>query len=303
MGTPDFAVPSLATLAREHEVLLVCTQPDRPSGRGHKLKASAVKAKALALGLPLVQPESIWQNQERELLTALQPDVIVVVAYGQILPPALLTLPKYGCVNVHASLLPLYRGAAPIHWAIMNGEKETGVTTMLMNEGLDTGDILLRSTTAILPTEDTGQLHDKLSVLGAELLSVTLAGLQAGTLKPQPQGREFSYAPKLRRADEQIDWTKSTTDIHNQIRGLSPWPGAFTTLRGKELKVWAAQPAGTQGVGGTKPGAIVGRSVEVLICATGDGFLELLTLQPAGRKKMWAADFSQGNCQIGECFA
>jgi methionyl-tRNA formyltransferase len=234
MGTPDFAVPSLQALQEAgHQIAGVFTQPDRPAGRGKKMMPSPVKVLAEKLNLPVFQPLKIKTPEAIDSIRKLEPECIVVVAYGQILSPEILNLPPYGCINVHASLLPSYRGAAPIHWAVLNGEQKTGVTTMLMDEGLDTGDMLLAAEYPISSTATTGEVHDALARLGAEVLLKTLRGLQDGTLKPVPQPQEFTYAPPLKREHERIDWSHSALAIHNQIRGLNPWPGAYTTFRGR----------------------------------------------------------------------
>ncbi|MDX9872193.1 MAG: methionyl-tRNA formyltransferase [Clostridia bacterium] len=296
MGTPDFAVLSLRALVRAGYTLAgVVTQPDRPSGRGQKPGLSPVKKEALALGLEVYQPVKIKEAEFLNTLTALQPDLIVTAAYGRILPPAVLELPPFGCVNVHASLLPQYRGAAPIHRAVLNGEAVSGVTTMLMNEGLDTGDILLKEPVEITPEMTSGELHDILAQKGADLLIKTLELWFARKLEPTPQDdAQSSYAAPLARKDERIDWDRTNRQIHNQIRGLEPWPGAFTDYRGKPLKIREARlhPLPEQPV---QPGTVV----EVVKGAgfavqTGQGGILVTKVQPFGKNVMPADSFMNG---------
>ncbi|MEW6457533.1 MAG: methionyl-tRNA formyltransferase [Bacillota bacterium] len=295
MGTPDFAVPALRALVEsEFRVLRVVTQPDRPRGRGNKLAPGPVKAYALKQGLEILQPVNIRDHVFVDLIRELRPDFIVVAAFGRILPGVVLDIPRLGCVNVHASLLPRYRGAAPIHWAVMNGEPETGVTTMLMDEGLDTGDILLQEKTAIGPDDNFGVVHDRLAELGAVLLVRTLDRLTAGELVPRPQNESrATYAPPLRREHEVIDWTRTAEEIKNQVRGLDPWPGAHTMLNGRVLKVWRAEIAGDRG--GGRPGQVLlADPVHGLVVSTGAGAVRLLEVQPAGRRRVRAEDFLRG---------
>ncbi|CAA7602761.1 methionyl-tRNA formyltransferase [Acididesulfobacillus acetoxydans] len=266
MGTPDFAVPSLeASVGAGYEVAGVFTQPDRPAGRGQLMKPSAVKTAALALGLPVFQPERVKSPEAVAQLRDLAPEGIVVVAYGQILSSEILALPRRGCINVHASLLPAYRGAAPIQWAVIRGEKVTGVTTMLMNQGLDTGDLLLQAEYPISAEAAGGEVHEALARLGATLLLDTLAGVEAGTVRPVPQTGPGSYAPLLTRKDEKIDWAGGSWAIHNLIRGLNPWPGAYTTFRGESLKVWQSSPPEEE----TSPGESAGESAGKRYTETG----------------------------------
>ncbi len=325
MGTPDFAVPSLQALVHEgYEIGAVFTQPDRPAGRGKALRPSPVKAAAEALGLPVRQPEKVKDPAVLAELMTLRPDGIVVVAYGQILPPVILTLPPLGCINVHASLLPLYRGAAPIHWAVINGEKATGVTTMKMDSGLDTGDILLKQDFQIEPDATTGEVHDALAALGAELLPKTLRGLEAGSLRPEPQTGLSNYAPMLTREHERIDWRRPAADIYNQVRGLNPWPGAFTTFRGEVLKIWRSRPvtevpdlpgsftvsADPSGPGHAVaiqaaglPGEVRGLTDNGIMIQAWDTVLEIREVQPAGKRPMPALDYWRGRRgQAGEVF-
>ncbi len=307
MGTPDFAVPSLKALFNAgHELAGVVTQPDRPGGRGKKLRPSPVKLAAMELGLPLWQPESIKVSDFISILKEINPVVLVVAAFGQILPGEILKLPRWGCVNVHASLLPRYRGAAPIHRAVINGETITGVTTMMMDQGLDTGDMLLKASVPIAPGDTVGMVHDRLAQIGADLLLETLEKLALGLLSPVPQDNsQASYAPMLTQSDEIICWTDSAWSIYNQIRGMDPWPGARTTLGGKVLKIWrAAQPAGgsagnrqlAEHDGKETPGTVIEAGPEgCLMVATGTGSLLIKELQIQGGKRLPVEDFLRGN--------
>jgi methionyl-tRNA formyltransferase len=312
MGTPDFSVPSLRALVKGgYNVVGVFTQPDRPAGRGKKLKSSPVKIVAEELGLAIFQPEKIKTPEGIQQLRALAPDRIIVVAYGQILSREILQLPSKGCINVHASLLPSYRGAAPIHWAIMRGETRTGVTTMLMNEGLDTGDMLLKREVQISDEVTTGEIHDELAALGGELLIDTLNELEMGRLIPTPQTGESNYAPLLKRSHECINWSRRAAELHHQIRGLNPWPGAFATFRGENLKIWRSIPfilldkdleaEVLSKVATADPGQIVQVLEDSLVVQTGDGLLQILEVQPAGKRAMPARDFFNGrHGQVGE---
>ncbi|MDR3586374.1 MAG: methionyl-tRNA formyltransferase [Desulfosporosinus sp.] len=312
MGTPDFAVPSLrALVGAGHEVVGVFTQPDRPAGRGKNLKPSPVKVAAEGLGLSVFQPERIKTPEGIQQLRILAPDCIIVVAYGQILSREILQLPSKGCINVHASLLPAYRGAAPIHWAVMKGETCTGVTTMLMDDGLDTGDILLKQEVLISNEATTGEIHDELASLGGKLLIDTLNELEMGRLIATPQTGTSNYAPLLKREHERLDWSRRATELHNQIRGLNPWPGAFTTFRGESLKIWRSTPflmtdkdIETEGFSKTAPfypGQILQVLEDSLLVQTGDGVLQLREVQPAGKRAMSAKDFFNGrHGQVGE---
>lgn len=292
LGTPAFAVPTLERMVEAgHDVVEVVTQPDRPRGRGQLPAAPPVKEAALRLGLPVYQPERVRRPEAVERLRAFGVDAMVVVGYGQIIPQAVIDLAPLGIVNVHASLLPKYRGAGPIQWAIVNGETRTGVTTMRIDAGLDTGDMLLKRETEIGPDETAIELGKRLASLGADLLVETLAGLAAGTIVPEKQnGADATYAPLLKKDDGRIDWRQSAAAVHNRVRGLQPWPGAFTSFRGQTLHVWKTRPApgGTRGpaghIAGSKP----------LVVACGEGALELLDVQMEGRKRMPAADFVNG---------
>ena len=293
MGTPEFACPTLQTLLdRTENVVAVFTQPDRPKGRGQKLQPPPVKELALRHGIPVHQPPKVRTPEVIEQIRALQPDLIVVIAFGQILPKALLEIPPQGCVNVHASLLPRYRGAAPLNWCIVNGETETGVTTMLMDVGLDTGPMLLKKTTPIAPDEDIQSLHDRMSQLGAELLGETLDGLKTGRIVPEAQDDSQScYAPLLKKEHGLIDWQKPAVPIHNQIRGLSAWPGAVTSLGGAPLKLYRS----SIGQGAGTPGTIIATGKNGIEVACGHGSLIIHELQAAGSKKMDAASFLAGH--------
>jgi methionyl-tRNA formyltransferase len=303
MGTPDFAVSSLEALLQDNqiEVIGVVTQPDRPKGRKLVLTPPPVKVKALEHGLPVYQPEVLREASSVETLVALAPELIVTAAYGQILPRAILDLPPLGCINVHASLLPEYRGGAPIHRAIIDGKTETGVTIMYMEAGLDTGDMISKVIVPITDTDNTGTLHDKLAVAGAELLSETLTPLINANVIAIPQDHANSTnAPNISRADERIVWEKSSWQIYNQIRGLNPWPVAFTTWDGANFKVWTARkPEG--GLGSEAiPGTVVALDSQGVHVRTGDGVLVLTEVQPAGKKRMDAAEFVRGKTmQVG----
>lgn len=294
-GTPQFAVPNLERLvAAGHDVQLVVTQPDRPQGRGMEVTAPQVKQSALRLGLPVTQPEKIKNNDEfRARLAAIQPDAIIVVGYGRIIPGWMLHLPPYGNINVHASLLPKYRGAAPIQWAIANGETITGVTTMKIDQGLDTGDILLKRTMEIRFEDTAVTLAPRLAQLGADLLVETLEELQQGTVTPVPQDdSQATLAPILKKEDGLVDFSRSATEIHNRLRGFQPWPGAYTRFRGKNLKIVSARVAeAAPGLGGGE----LHVSSDKLLAGCGEGStLALLQVQPEGKKAMSARDFISG---------
>lgn len=297
MGTPDFAVPCLEMLVKEeYEIVAVVTQPDRPKGRGKKLTAPPVKEFALKSGLDVLQPERIKTPEVVGTLISLQPDVIVVVAFGQILSKAILDIPVYGCINVHASLLPYYRGAAPIHWAVIGGEAVTGITTMFMDVGLDTGDMILKKEIPIGKDETTGEIHDKLMNLGAGVLKDTLT-LIAHNMAPRiPQNHAVStYAPLLTRNLERVDWQQPAEKIHNLVRGMNPWPGAYFCYQNKTFKIWrtriydAAMTAG-------RPGRVSKITNEGIVIETGLGTVELLELQPESKKRMAAKDCVSGYC-------
>ena len=295
-GTPDFAVPALRAMVEQgYEVVGVITQPDKPKNRGMKLAPTPVKEYAMSCGLPVHQPTTLRDGAAFTLLQSLNPDLIVVAAYGKILPVDILTLPPKGCVNIHSSLLPKYRGAAPINWAILNGEEKTGVTLMYMAEGLDTGDMLAQTETPIDLNENARQLHDRLAQLGAQLLLDTLPALEAGTATAQPQDDALScYAPMLSRELSPIDWKKSARQIHDQVRGLYPWPSAVTQLDGVRVKVLRTALSGQQT---DRPaGSVIQADKHALKIACGDGMaLELLELQPDGKKGMTASAFLAGH--------
>ena len=286
MGTPAFAVPSLAEiLSQGHEVLRVYTQPPRKAGRGQKLTKSPVHQFAEVMGLPVEAPESFRKSRVIDGLEALNPDVACVVAYGQILPRRALDAPTHGCLNLHGSKLPRWRGAAPIQRAIMAGDTETAAQIMQMEPGLDTGPVLLSETVSILPTDTSGSLSERMAGAGARLWGPALAALSRGALQPTPQSGEPTYAHKIEKAEAEIDWTRSAAAIDRQIRALNPAPGAFTRADGKRLKIWQAEPTEGQG----EPGELRDGTV-----ACGEGALRLLTVQPEGKPRMDAADWLNG---------
>lgn len=295
MGTPDFSVPILRQMIEDgYEVVGVVTQPDRPKGRKQILTPPPVKTEAEKHGIPVLQPQKIRDEKELEKVFALKPDLIVTAAFGQILPKALLIYPKYGCINVHASLLPKYRGGAPIHQAIIDGEKETGITIMYMVEQLDAGDILSQTIVPIEEDDHVGSLHDKLSLAGAKLLSETVPKLVKGEIKPRKQDESLAtYAYNIKREQEKIDWTKNGEDIYNQIRGLHPWPVAYTTLEGKTLKVWWGKKVAADKK--AAPGTIIAIENDGIVVATGNEMaIKITDLQPAGKKRMPAEAFLRG---------
>jgi len=292
-GTPQFAVPSLEKLAAAgFDLRLVITQPDRPQGRGLALAASPVKQAAQKLNLPVIQPDKIKKNEElQQQLAGIAADAIIVVGYGRIIPPWMLSLPLLGNINVHASLLPKYRGAAPIQWAIAHGETVTGVTTMRLDEGLDTGDILLQREIAVLPEDTAVTLAPRLAALGADLLIETLKGLEQGKISAAPQDHSRStLAPILKKEDGLIDFNRTAVEIHNRLRGFKPWPGVYTIFRGKNLKVVDARPAQGQ----LSPGELHVKAGELLVgCGAGTA-LELIQVQPEGKKAITAREFISG---------
>ena len=304
MGTPDFAVGTLRAIIEEgHEVSLVVTQPDKPKGRGGKMVISAVKEAALEYELPIFQPDRIRKEENIAYLREYEADVIVVVAFGQILPKEILEMPKYGCVNVHASLLPKYRGAAPIQWAVIAGEKVSGVTTMHMDEGLDTGAILLQREIELAEDETGGSLFDRLSQVGAELLVETLKGLEEGTISERAQDDSLaSHTSIIKKSFGEINFTKPAKEIECLIRGLNPWPSAFTHYNGKLLKIWKAQVLTEEEAKGplsadfseAKAGEIVGITKHSLFIKTGEGLLSVLELQLEGKKRMEIDAFLRG---------
>ncbi|HUT56225.1 MAG TPA: methionyl-tRNA formyltransferase [bacterium] len=295
MGTPEFAVPALRALVRAgHEVPLTVTQPDRPRGRKAAPAPPPVKTVAREMGLAVTQPERMTEPGVLETLRDARPDAIVVVAFGHILRREVLALPPRGCINGHASLLPRYRGAAPIQWAIANGETVTGVTTMLMTEGLDSGPILLQRELAIAPDDTGGSLHDKLAPMAAELIVETLAGLAAATIVPNPQDHALTtYAPMLKKEDGKIDWAMPAASLALFVRAFDPWPGTYTFMHGAQLKITKA------GVGGGRkegtPGTVLAADKDGIVVACGEGSLSILELQPAGKRRMKAAEFLAGH--------
>jgi methionyl-tRNA formyltransferase len=293
MGTPAFAAPTLEKLVEAgHECVGVWTQPDRPKGRGQQVVFSPVKQSALRLGLTVHQPERIRLAEQVELIRSLQPDIGVVVGYGQIIPQSIIDIPRSGIVNVHASLLPKYRGAAPIQWSVANGETVTGVTTMLINAGLDTGNMLLKAETPIGAAETSEEVGARLAILGAELAVDTVKGLGAGTVCPEPQNdAEATWAPVLKREDGVIDWSLSAYVINNRVRGFRPWPGAYTTFRGQRLHIWHATPHDRRfGV----PGGIQVDARRLMVACGSDTALEIHELQLEGRKRVTADAFMNG---------
>lgn len=290
MGTPDFAVPCLqALLDHPYEVVGVFTQPDKPKGRGYQLTPPPVKELAVSKGIPVSQPSTLRDGTALEQLKIWKPDLIVVVAYGKFLPKEILELPRLGCINVHASLLPKYRGAGPIQWAILNGETVTGVTTMYMAEGMDTGDMLERASLEIGPDETADELHDRLSVLGAKLLLSTVDKAEKGTLQPEKQDDSLaSYAPMLTKDLSHIDFSQPAQKIHNQIRGLSSWPAAYTSYQGKRLKVYKSRLLDGSG----EPGLLM--DPKRMIVACGEGAIELVEVQYEGSRKMSGEEFLRG---------
>jgi methionyl-tRNA formyltransferase len=299
-GTPQFAVPTLEKLVNAgFDLRLVLTQPDRPKGRRLELVSSPIKQSAEKLGLPIYQPEKIKQNEElRGRLEALSPDAIIVVGYGRIIPSWMLQLPKFGNINLHASLLPKYRGAAPIQWAIANGEKVTGVTTMRIDEGLDTGDILLQQELAISEEDTSETLAPKLAAIGAELMVETLRRLQSGAMTACRQDHALaSLAPILKKEDGRIDFRQTAQVIYNRLRGFQPWPGAFTLFRGKILNIAAARPGSEQ----VPEAQLLAKGAQLFVGCGRNTSLEILELQPEGKKRMPARDFIQGyRPQTGE---
>jgi methionyl-tRNA formyltransferase len=296
-GTPQFAVRTLeALIAAGHEIALVVSQPDRPVGREQEVAATPVKQTALAAGLAVTQPEKIRSNAEfRAQLEAIKPDAIVVVAYGRIIPPWMLTLPRLGCINLHGSLLPKYRGAAPIQWAVAMGDAFTGNTTMLLEEGLDTGPILLQQTVEIAPDQTAADLFPILAAKGAPLVVETLAGLAAGTIHPRPQSQEgATFAPLLDREDGRMDFAaRSAMELYNRWRGFQPWPGAFTTLSGKKLIVH--RMAHLPDSNAATPGSVRTMDGRLFAACAQDTWLEFLEVQLEGKKRMAAAEFLRGN--------
>ncbi|MFQ8731244.1 MAG: methionyl-tRNA formyltransferase [Enterocloster bolteae] len=308
MGTPDFSVPALKALVEAgHQVIAVVTQPDKPKGRGKEVQMTPVKIQAMEYGIPVYQPAKVREASFVEVLKGLEADVYVVIAFGQILPKAVLELPKYGCINIHASLLPKYRGAAPIQWCVIDGERETGITTMMMDVGLDTGDMLEKAVIPIEEKETGGSLHDKLSMAGGDLILSTLKKLEEGTLVRTPQTDEGTcYAKMLTKSLGDIDWNQGAVSIERLIRGLNPWPSAYTMWNGKTIKIWAADviagreaadflsESGVPAETGTAPGAVVCSDKRGLVVCTGGGLLSIRELQMEGKKRMDTPAFLRG---------
>lgn len=292
-GTPDFAVPALSALHEAgHEIVAVYTQPDRPAGRGREMQAGPVKRRALELNLPVEQPPTLKTPEAQDRLRSIAPDLMVVVAYGLILPQAVLDIPKLGCLNIHGSLLPRWRGAAPIQRAVLAGDAETGISIMLMDAGLDTGPELLRKAVKIGARETGGELHDRLAPLGAAAIVEAVAGWSGGQLRPRPQPEAgVTYAAKIRKDEARIDWRQPADAIDRQVRAFNPWPVAETRLGGEQVRVWLAQPALDQPIpADCRPGDALETPDGRLFVATGDGALELLVLQFPGRKALKARD-------------
>ena len=308
MGTPDFSVPALKALVEVgHQVIAVVTQPDKPKGRGKEVQMTPVKIQAMEYGIPVYQPAKVREASFVEVLKGLEADVYVVIAFGQILPKAVLELPKYGCINIHASLLPKYRGAAPIQWCVIDGERETGITTMMMDVGLDTGDMLEKAVIPIEEKETGGSLHDKLSMAGGDLILSTLKKLEEGTLVRTPQTDEGTcYAKMLTKSLGDIDWNQGAVSIERLIRGLNPWPSAYTMWNGKTIKIWAADviagraaadflsESGVPAETGTAPGTVVCSDKRGLVVCTGGGLLSIRELQMEGKKRMDTPAFLRG---------
>lgn len=306
MGTPAFSAPILRMLHEEgYNILAVVTQPDRPVGRKKILTPPPVKEEAIALDLPVLQPEKLKGSEELQKIFALKPDLVVTAAFGQILPKELLEAPRLGCINVHASLLPAYRGGAPIHQAIIDGQAKTGVTIMYMAEKLDAGDIISQKEILIGDEDHTGSMFDKLSIVGRDLLKETLPSIVEGTNARVTQDEsKVTYARNISREQERIDWSKNATSIYNQVRGLHPWPVAYTTWNGENVKIWWAKVGQT--VNHAQPGTIVAKFTDHFDVATGNGeSLSIYDLQPAGKKRMSAQEFLRGlgaKLQIGDRF-
>lgn len=295
-GTPQFAVPTLEGLiAEKFRIELVLTNPDEPAGRGYALRPSPVKQAAEKAGLSVYQPAKLKDPAARTYLERFHPDAIVVVAYGHIIPPWMIELPRLGCINLHASLLPRYRGAAPVPWAIIRGESKTGVTTMKMDAGLDTGDILLARETEIGGQDTTESVSARLSELGAGLMVETLRRLERGEIQPRPQNAALAtLAPMLTKEDGRVDWSLPATEIVRRVRGLRPWPGAYTSFRGRQLHLWAATPGEAPAPEGAAPGTLLASRGKLWIVSGGGTLLEVRELQLEGRKRMAARDFLNG---------
>lgn len=305
LGTPEFAVPSLVALLAEAEILAVVTQPDRPKGRGQQVSAPPVVALARERGLRLLQPARLRDPQVIQTIAGLGPDVIVTVAYGRIIPPDLLRIPSLGCINLHPSLLPKYRGASPIQRAILNGETETGVTIMYQSEELDAGDIILQRSVPILPEDTAATLEGRLAEVGAQALVEALRLIAAGRAPRRPQDHpQATYVGKLTKDDGRVDWSRPATHIANQVRAMAPWPSAYTRHRGRLLKIWRAVPAAPpddRDAPRPAPGTVVAVQREGFVVATGDGALLVGEVQPEGRRRMSAEEYVRGaRLEVGE---
>lgn len=302
MGTPEFAVPCLQRLIDDgHNVKGVFSQPDKPKGRGHKMQFPPVKECAVNAGIPVYQPVKMRDGEAMAILNELKPELIIVVAYGKILPKEILEFPKYGCINMHASVLPRYRGAAPIQWCVINGEKVSGVTAMQMDVGLDTGDMLLTKTVEIGENETAGELHDKLSALGAEVMAETIDLLLTGSLNPKKQDDELSnYAPMLSKELCPIDWNETAAAVHNKVRGLSPWPVATTSCGERNFKIHKTL---ISDVRGGRPGEVIEAGKRLVVSCGDSTAVEVVVLQTEGKKAMNASDFLRGNpIEVGTIF-
>jgi methionyl-tRNA formyltransferase len=304
-GTPDFAVPALEALAARHRISAVFTQPDRPSGRGREIHTSPVKRRAIELGVQVHQPAGFKAAEALEMLRAAQADALIVAAYGQILPASALGIPRWGCINIHASLLPRWRGAAPIQRSLLAGDAVTGVTIMRMEAGLDTGPMLASSRVSIEARDTAKTLHDKLASLGAQLIVETLDGLHSGRGHETPQPADgVTYAAKIDKAEAQIQWQRSADEISRQVRAFNPWPMAETRFNGEQLRIWAAEPLESPALLGTEsPGAVLTAAPEGIDVVCGSGILRILKLQLAGRKPLAAGDFLRGQRLTGMRFS
>lgn len=305
MGTPEFAVPSLEILIENKlNVVMVVTQPDRPKGRGYKVSYSPVKECALKYNIPVMQPVKIGSSESVEQLKMLKPDLFITCAFGQLLTNDVLSIPKFGTVNVHGSLLPKYRGAAPIQWAIINGEKKTGVTTMLTVLKLDAGDILLSEEIGIDDDMTAGQLHDKMSVIGAELLLRTIREMEKGSINPIPQNdSEATYAPRIVRETGKINWQNSATSIHNLVRGTCPWPGAYSYLKGERIRIWKSKVQDADKISESEPGTIIGINKKEFLVQTGKGVISIFEIQCDSGKRMTVEQYICGHeVNLGDRF-
>lgn len=294
MGTPDFAVPALESIiSAGHTVKAVFAQPDKPAGRGYKLCAPPVKVCAKKHGIPVYQPDRLRDSDAEAVIKRINPDIIVVAAYGQILPESILSLPRLGCVNIHASLLPKLRGAAPIQWAIYNGDKVTGITTMKMAKGLDTGDILEQISTEIGESETADSLHDRLAMLGSELILSTLDKMENGSIIPRPQSEDYTYAPLIKKSMGEIDFSRTAREIYDMIRAFTPWPSAFTMLNGRRIKVIEA--AVSDKITDLPAGTVCNADKAVSVACSGGSVIDFTVIQPEGSGKMTAEAFLRGH--------